>query len=176
MFSTVFVAGYGNSELEHWQRLWFENTKNAHWVEQKDWTAPNRDMWIEELEKTLLHVKPPILIVAHSIGCQTVVEWVKKHYKNQNIIGALLVAPPDTTAKTFPKEIKGYENTPLNKLPFTSTCMLSSDDPYSSIEKAEFLANKWGSKVVHVGDKGHINLVSNLGYWEEGREVLKGLV
>jgi predicted alpha/beta hydrolase family esterase len=176
MYSTVFVAGYGNSEPQHWQRLWFNETKDAHWVEQKEWDKPNKDVWIEELEKTLLHVKTPVLIVAHSIGCHTVVECVKKYYTNQNIIGALFVAPPDTTVKSFPKEILSFENTPLEKLPFTSTCILSSDDPYSSIEKAEFLAKTWGSKVVHVGAKGHINLASNMDVWEEGKEVLRSLV
>jgi predicted alpha/beta hydrolase family esterase len=172
MYSTVFVAGYGNSEPKHWQKLWFDKTPNAYWVEQKEWDNPNKDIWIEELQKTLLHVKTPILFIAHSIGCHTVVEWAKKYYNNQDIVGALLVAPPDTTAKNFPKEIKGYENPPLEKLAFSSTCILSSNDPYSSIEKAEYLANKWGSKIVNVGAKGHINLASNLGYWEEGREVL----
>lgn len=175
MYSTVFVAGYGNSEPEHWQRLWFNDTKNSYWVEQKEWDNPNRDIWIEELENTLLHVKTPVLIVAHSIGCHTVVEWVKKYYKNQNIIGALLVAPPDTNRENFPKEIVGYENPPLEKLPFASTCIVSSDDPYSSEKRVELLAKSWGSQIVHVGAKGHINLASNLGVWEEGREVLKRL-
>jgi len=175
MYSTVFVAGYGNSEPQHWQKLWFDETKDAYWVEQKDWNNPNKDIWIEELEQTLLHVKTPILFIAHSIGCHTVVEWTKKYYKNQNIIGALLVAPPDTNRENFPKEIKGYENPPLEKLPFVSTCILSSNDPYSSEQKAELLAKAWGSKVVHVGDKGHINLDSNLGNWEEGKSILKSL-
>jgi len=173
MYSTVFVAGYGNSEQEHWQKLWFNKTKNSYWVEQKDWENPNKDLWIEKLDNTLLHVKTPILFIAHSIGCHTVVEWVKKYYKNQKIIGALFVAPPDTSRENFPKEIKGYENTPLKKLPFKSVCILSSDDPYSNLIKSELLADKWGSKVVYVGEKGHINLASNLGYWEEGRDILR---
>ena len=67
MYNTVFVAGYGNSEPEHWQRLWFDETKNAHWVEQKEWNNPKKDIWVEELEKTLLHVETPVLMVAHSI-------------------------------------------------------------------------------------------------------------
>ena len=173
MYSTVFVAGYGNSIGKHWQRLWFEKTQNAYWVEQKNWDTPNKDEWIVEIEKNLLHVKSPILIIAHSIGCHTIVEWAKKYYKNQNIIGALLVAPPDTSRVDFPKEIKGYENPPLEKLPFDSICILSSDDPYSNLQTAEKLAQNWGSEIVHVGNKGHINVDSNLGFWEEGREILK---
>lgn len=176
MYSTVFVAGYGNSESEHWQKLWFNDTKNAYWVEQKDWDAPNKELWIEELEKTLLHVKTPVLIIAHSIGCHTVVEWAKKYYHNQAIIGALLVAPPDTNRENFPKEIKGYENPPKEKLPFKSICVLSSNDPYSSTSCAEDLAKHWGSEVVHVGKKGHINLASNLGKWEEGKVILRSLI
>ena len=112
MYSTVFVAGYGNSEPQHWQKLWFYKTENAHWVEQINWDKPNRELWIEALNETLYHVKGPVLIIAHSMGCHTVVEWVNKYYTNQNIIGALLVAPPDTQRIDFPKEIVGYENPP----------------------------------------------------------------
>ncbi|WP_458699479.1 RBBP9/YdeN family alpha/beta hydrolase [Sulfurospirillum sp. 1307] len=175
MYSTLFVAGYGNSLDKHWQRLWFNETNNSYWVEQKDWNHPNKDEWIKELDNTINQINSPILIVAHSIGCHTVVEWVQKYYQNQNIIGALLVAPPDTKRKDFPKDIKGYSNPPLEKLPFKSTCIISSNDQYNSVENAEFLANKWGSKIVHVGNKGHINAESNLGFWEEGRKELNYL-
>ncbi len=85
----------------------------------------------------------------------------------------VFVAPPDTNCENFPKEIKGYEKPPLKKPLFKSVCILSSDDPYLRINKAEFLADKWGSEVVHVGKKGHINLASNLGFWEDGRAILR---
>ncbi len=175
MYSTVFVAGYGNSEPKHWQKLWFKDTSNSYWVEQKNWNNPNRDVWIEELNKTALHVTKPMIIIAHSIGCHTVVEWAKKYYKNQDIIGALLVAPPDTSRDDFPKQIEGYENPPLEKLPFNSSVVISSNDPYSSEKRAEYLASRWGSRTLHVGAKGHINLSSNLGVWEEGRGELREL-
>ncbi len=176
MYSTVFVAGYGNSEPQHWQKLWFEKTQNAYWVEQTNWDKPNRKLWVETLNETLLHVKGPILIVAHSIGCHTVVEWVREYYTNQNIIGALLVAPPDTQRIDFPKEIVGYENPPMKPLPFKSIAVLSSNDPYALLDRAEALAASWGSELLEVGAYGHINLASNLGEWEKGKEILKMLV
>lgn len=176
MYSTVFVAGYGNSEPQHWQKLWFEKTQNSHWVEQDNWDKPTRDLWIEALNETLLHVKGPVLIVAHSMGCHTVVEWVKEYYTNQNIIGALLVAPPDTQRINFPKEIVGYENPPMQELPFKSIAVLSSNHPYASLDRAHELISSWGSESVEVGALGHINLASHLGYWEEGREILAKLV
>lgn len=176
MYSTIFVAGYGNSEPNHWQKLWFSETKNAYWVEQEDWSNPNKDQWIDELEKTLSQVKTPILFIAHSIGCHTVVEWVKRYYQNQDIIGALLVAPPDTKRDNFPKEIVGYGDVPLDELPFKSTCIVSSDDPYSSINKTEELSFAWGSHLICIGNKGHINLTSNLGIWKEGKKILGTLL
>jgi predicted alpha/beta hydrolase family esterase len=30
------------------------------------------------------------------------------------------------------------------------------------------LADQWGGKLIDAGEKGHINLKSNLGAWEEG--------
>lgn len=176
MYSTVFVAGYGNSEPKHWQRLWYKRFKNSYWVEQEDWSNPNKDIWIKEFETTLVQIKGPVYIVCHSIGCHTLVEWIEKYYKNQNIIGAILVAPPDTKCKGFPKEIKGYENPPLKSLPFKSVCVISNDDPYSSKTNATYLATQWGSEIVHVENCGHINLSSNLGYWEEGIKILESII
>ena len=173
MFSTIFVAGYGNSESEHWHRLWFDKTPNAYWVEQDDWNHPNKDKWIDKLEKTLLHIDTPILFIAHSIGCHTVVQWVKKYYKNQNIIAAMFVAPPDTTREDFPKEIVGFKHVAKEKLPFKSVCIISDNDPYATTKSSQNLANSWGSEALHVGAKGHINLASNLGEWEEGKNILE---
>jgi hypothetical protein len=34
-------------------------------------------------------------------------------------------------------------------------------------------ADAWGSMFFDVGRKGHINALSNLGEWEEGRALLK---
>ena len=34
-------------------------------------------------------------------------------------------------------------------------------------------AKKWGSTFYNVGPKGHLNLGSQLGFWEEGQEILK---
>lgn len=176
MVSIVFVAGYKNSEPKHWQRLWFDSMQNAYWVEQDDWDHPHRVKWTQKIEETLEPIDTPIIFVAHSIGCHTVVEWARTYCKNQKILGALLVAPPDTTRDSFPKEIVGYTNTVHQKLPFRSCAVLSSDDPYAALDKSEALCTLWGSEIVHVGAKGHINLTSNLGEWIEGRTIFESFV
>jgi predicted alpha/beta hydrolase family esterase len=42
-----------------------------------------------------------------------------------------------------------------------------------TIERARAFADAWGSMFFDVGRKGHINALSNLGEWEEGRALLK---
>ncbi|MNL75305.1 hypothetical protein D3C87_2010880 [compost metagenome] len=61
-------------------------------------------------------------------------------------------------------------------LTFPSIVISSENDPYISIERAEYLAQQWGSDFVNVGQKGHINSESNLDYWEEGQAVLEQLI
>jgi predicted alpha/beta hydrolase family esterase len=87
----------------------------------------------------------------------------------------LLVAVPDRNGPNWPESITGYSFTPTQPLPFRSTVVISSDDPYSSAEYAERQAKAWGSRVVHIGNRGHINADSGLGVWPEGFELLEKL-
>ena len=51
----------------------------------------------------------------------------------------------------------------------------SANDPWSNLEKAEFYADKWGSKFVNIGEAGHINDVSGHYEWKEGLKILYSL-
>lgn len=174
MYSLVFVAGYQNSEAEHWQRLWCKQMPNSYFVEQDSWDKPERDAWVQRLDETVQKIEGKIIFVAHSMGCCTVVEWANK-YKSDKVCSALFVAIPDVTREDFPKEIVGFENQPLKKLSFPSIAVISDDDPYASVKRSNEIASIWGCEALHVGKKGHINLASNLGEWEEGKEILKKL-
>ena len=64
---------------------------------------------------------------------------------------------------------------PLRPLPFPTTVVASSDDPYVSLERAELFARSWGSKLVCVGAAGHVNAASGLGAWPAGLDLLREL-
>lgn len=76
---------------------------------------------------------------------------------------------------SFPEAAKGFENTPLMPFDFPSILVASTNDEYASIEYAQKLAMLWGSRFINVGNKGHINALSGLGFWEEGFVLLKRL-
>ena len=170
MHATVFVPGYGNSVNGHWQELWYHEMENSYWVDQKNWDNPVCSVWVETFNTLIQSIKEPIFLITHSLGGNTVIEWSRLY--TASIIGAFFVVFPDVQGKNLPKEIIGYENPPLGKLPFPSVAIASTNDPYSTIERTIFFAEKWGSRVITVGDAGHVNVDAGFGHWPEGKKQL----
>lgn len=115
---------------------------------------------------------PPI-VVAHSLGCLTVVHWARE--TAHSLAGALLVAPPDPTLPSLAFCAEGFAPVPLQSLDWPSTVVASANDPYASLGFAQTCAQAWGSKWVPVGEAGHINAASGLGQWDKGLELLAQL-
>jgi serine hydrolase len=174
MLNTVFVAGYGNSTNGHWQDSWYKETEKSYWAEQADWNNPNCARWVNTLNTLIQSIDGPILLVTHSLGGSTVVEWSKNH--TANIFGAFMVAVPDVQDKQFPDEISGYHSPPLKNLPFPSLMLASTNDPYSTLDRTRYFAKTWGSDLTTIGDFRHVNADSNIGEWSEGKGLLKKFI
>ena len=82
---------------------------------------------------------------------------------SRSVRGALLVAPSDTEASSYPVGLSGWDPMPLAALPFPSIVVASSDDPFVTLERAAAFAEAWGSRFVLIGAAGHINSASSLG-------------
>ncbi|MGA9637302.1 RBBP9/YdeN family alpha/beta hydrolase [Flavobacterium sp.] len=172
----LIVPGLGGSGESHWQSLWCQKYPNSKSVIQDDWDNPIIENWLSRLEETIEQITSPTILVAHSLGVIASVHWASQH-SNSHIIGALLVAPADVDSKAHaPEIIWNFAPIPLFKLNFPTILITSTNDPYISIEKASFLAEIWGSELVTIGEKGHINTDSNLGFWEEGQLYLNKLL
>jgi predicted alpha/beta hydrolase family esterase len=179
--SFVFLAGIGNSEPEHWQRLWYEDLSRndrALWVEHADWNRVSRGHWVTELDSAIDRVgsERQLIVVAHSLGCLLAAEWMDEN-PEANVLGALFVAPPDLKSPAAPTEVFGFRD-PLKVGPLGhhGVVVASEDDPYATLDYARQVAAKWGAKIVEVGKRGHINVASGLGRWPEGRQLLTDLL
>jgi predicted alpha/beta hydrolase family esterase len=64
---------------------------------------------------------------------------------------------------------------PLQKLPFRSVVVASTDDPFVTMERAELFAASWGSRLIKMSKAGHINTASGHGPWPEGEAWLEEL-
>src|ERR1700761_6407402 len=113
--SFVFLAGIGNSEPEHWQRLWFDEVaknERALWVDHHDWNRVAKERWVSELDAAIDGAdaaERPMVFVAHSLGCLLAAEWIDDN-RDAPLRGALLVAPPDLTSPNAPKTISGFRS------------------------------------------------------------------
>lgn len=174
MATTVFILpGLGNSGEAHWQTLW-EKQFNFTRIQQRDWETPHRTDWIDALDKAVMQHDPAnVILVGHSLACAAVAFW-SDQYKRK-IKGALLVAPSDTEADTYPPGTSGFTPVPLKPLAFPSIVVASANDYYVRLERAQQFAKAWGSKLVNIGDAGHINVAAGFGAWEQGLEFLKEL-
>jgi predicted alpha/beta hydrolase family esterase len=172
----LIVTGLGDSAETHWQNYWLQHFETAQKVIQKDWDNPLLEDWLESLNTAIESAEGEIIIVAHSLSCSLISHWSKEN-KTHKIAGALLVAPADVDSPEHtPEQIRNFSPIPLLKLDYPSIVITSSNDPYISVERAAFLAEKWGSSFINIGEKGHLNSESELEYWEEGQEILQSLV
>jgi uncharacterized protein len=174
--SVLILPGIGNSGPLHWQTLWEQSQPGFVRVEQRDWDAPVCGEWVAAIEDAVKRAGPDVLLVAHSLACLAVAHWAANpHSPHSPIKAALLVAVPNSTRPSFPKDAVGFSETPTQPFAFRSTVAVSDDDPFGSAENAERLAAAWGSRVVRIGSCGHINASSGLGDWPAGFELLKEL-
>jgi len=168
------IPGLYNSGDEHWQTRW-EHVYPDRFsrVQQEDWDAPNKEKWIDRLDKTIKEIDTPTILVAHSLGCITAVHWAVTHY-SPFIYGALLVAPADVE-NSDKVHLKGFAPVPTEKLFMPTIVVASMNDPYCAMERAAKWAAYWGGRFIGIGNKGHINGQSDLQDWKEGLAILKKL-
>lgn len=167
----LLLPGWLNSGPEHWQSRW-EALHGHRRVEQDDWLWPRRGDWMARLDEVLLETEQPVLIAAHSLGCQLVAAWAAHSAQTGRVAGALLVAPPDTEREDMPPNLFNWRPIARQTLPFASLAVVSSDDPYCALPRAEAMASSWGSELIGIGPRGHINGESGLGDWHEGLALL----
>jgi predicted alpha/beta hydrolase family esterase len=172
----LIVAGLWNSGPQHWQTHW--EAKYSKWqrVPHRDWQNPARDEWVAELDAAIAACEGRPILVAHSLGCMLVAQWAQWAAQDGSplkIAGAFLVAPSDVEAPSYPVAAGGFTPIPMQPLPFPSVLVASTNDEYATIERSHAFAEAWGSKLVEIGDAGHITADSGYGPWPEGERMLE---
>jgi hypothetical protein len=170
----LLLPGWLNSGPDHWQSRW-EALYSDQRVEQDDWTWPKRGDWMARLDEVILDDPRPAILIAHSLGCHLVASWAAHSRHRQRVLGALLVAPPDTQSPDLPPQLHNWQVPVRQPLPFVPLMLISSNDPYCSVSAAESLAADWGATCLEIGNLGHVNGESGLGDWPEGRALVDSL-
>lgn len=166
----IIVPGWRDSGPGHWQSLWADRLPGAVRVVQDDWITPSRKAWVAALERTILDVRGPVVVAAHSLGCIATTHVSAE--AAARIQGALLVAPADPERRAV---LSDFAPVPYARLPYRSVLVASSNDPYCPIRLSGAYARAWGSEFVRLQDAGHINIESGHGEWPLGQALLQSL-
>jgi predicted alpha/beta hydrolase family esterase len=169
----LIVPGLYGSGTEHWQSQWEVQYPEFVRVNQRDWNAPVCHDWVATLDAASRKENDNVILVGHSLGSVTIAHWASRY--RRRIVGALLVAPSDTEAATFPKGTTGFRPIPTARLPFPSTVVASTEDPYISFDRVAELAGAWGSKLIVLGACGHISTPDGFGPWPAGIQYITEL-
>lgn len=174
----LIVPGLGNSGPDHWQTLWERERHDCVRVQLGLWDDPVRNIWVSRIDRAVGATQGPVVLVGHSLGCHAIAWWAATLGEQAcgNVVGALLVAPPDVDRAGTDPRVARFAPAPQALLPFPALVVASRDDPWCASDKAEELAARWGAELVLVDGAGHINAESGLGAWRQGQALLEHLL
>jgi predicted alpha/beta hydrolase family esterase len=174
MTQYFIIPGLGNSGPQHWQTFFEKSGSNFQRIQQQEWDAPECSDWISTVNNAITGYDPAaVILIGHSLGCATIAHWATTY--GTLIKGAMLVGPSDLEAPHYTFPAKGFAPIPLQRINFPTLVVASADDPWVTIERAEYFATSWGSELINIGNAGHINATSGYGEWPQGLELLKKL-
>jgi uncharacterized protein len=161
----LIQPGWQNSGPHHWQSLWEARLgRAATRVRQQNWMVPECSAWSGVLEETIRHAPPPVVILAHSIGCLATVFAIA----NAPVAALVLVAPTDAERSDAPGALHTFTPIPMTPLATPALLVASDSDPYCTLERAEGFAQAWKADLEIVTDGGHINADAGFGPWPDG--------
>lgn len=170
--TVLIVPGLNGSGPDHWQSAWERERGDCRRADLGEWHDPEPARWVARLDAAVRAISGPVVLAAHSLGCIATALWAKNRPADDHVVGALLVAPCDPEAANACEHLRRFAPTPRTRLPFPSTVIASTNDPYATAARSGELAHDWGADFINAGALGHINARSGLGAWTDGQRVL----
>jgi predicted alpha/beta hydrolase family esterase len=172
--TVLFVPGLRDHVADHWQTLLAAEIAGSRTVAPLERDKLSCAARVEALDRAIAEIDGPVILVAHSAGVLMVAHWAQRH--RRPIRGALLATPADAETP-FPAgyptlaelEANGWLPIPRGPLPFPTILAASTNDPLARLDRAAELALGWGSRLIALGDVGHLNPASGFGPWPEAR-------
>lgn len=178
--TVLIVPGLRDHVAQHWQTLLAERLPRVHAVRPMGRGDLDCAARVEAIERAAQAVEGPLVIVAHSGGVVMLAHWAQR--TRRAVRGALLATPPDfeqPMPEGYPRleELRagGWLPVPRVRLPFASIVAASRNDPLASFERVEQMAVDWGSRLVDLGEVGHLNPASGFGAWPRAEEFIAEL-
>lgn len=168
--TVLIVPGLRDHVPQHWQTLLAPQLARVATVPPMGREDLDCDARVDAIEHVARRAGGPLVVVAHSGGVITVAHWARE--TRCDVRGALLAAPPDFEEPMpagYPEledlRLGGWLPVPRGRLPFPSIVAASRNDPLARFGRVAELARGWGSRLVDLGEVGHLNPASGFGPW-----------
>lgn len=180
--TTLIVPGLYGSGPGHWQSWLERELPDARRVGRIDWDHPVLAQWAGEIRREIDRATSALWLVAHSFGCLASV--VAGADRPDKVAGMVLVAPADPARFTpiglrddvaDPRAESVAAALPDQCFPFPSVVVASRNDPWVKLMVAGYWAERWGSRLVDIGEAGHLNIDSGHGPWPFVLELVRSL-
>jgi serine hydrolase len=178
--TVLIVPGLRDHVDEHWQTLLAARLPRVRTVLPMGRENLDLAARVRAIEQAAAAIDGPMIIVAHSGGVITVAHWAEQ--TPCHVHGALLAVPPDFERPmppgfptTYALEALGWTPVPTDPLPFPSIVAASRNDPLAAYDRVIALAEAWGSRVVDLGEVGHLNPASGFGEWPRALSLIDEL-
>jgi len=164
---TLILHGWGGSDTPHWQ------AKLASKIAQNYGTVsfplldnchfPSKNRWLKQVKGILEDFKPTT-VVCHSLA-NTLWFWLCQEEDMQTVKRLFMISPP--SLNTDEKIINTFFPCPLPKNIYAEEVhiVLSTNDPWASVEESKNIASHYNAKFTTIKDAGHINADSGYGEW-----------
>lgn len=178
--SILIVPGYQGSGESHWQSWLHGQLPGSRLLQDVDWHKPVLADWAERVREEIARATRPLWIVAHSFGCLATAVAVAD--RPQSVAGVILVAPADP--ERFNLLGLGMVESPRlqvrtladvlrdRTLDVPGLLIASANDPWLTLDRAQYWATVWGLELHSAGLAGHINTESGFGPWPQLLEIL----
>lgn len=170
--TVLIVPGLRDHVPQHWQTLLAARLPRVREVAPMGRDFLDCAARVEAIEAQATMIDGPIILVAHSGGVVPAVRWARQTARN--VRGALLATPPDfeqPLGEGYPPidalRRHGWLMQPRGPLPFPSIVAASLNDPLARFERVAEMAVEWGSRLVNLGEVGHLNPASGYGDWPD---------
>jgi uncharacterized protein len=177
----LIVPGLRDHVPEHWQTLLQAKLPNAAAVAPLERDKLSCAARVAALDAALAAIDGPVMLVAHSAGVMIAVHWARQ--SNREIHGAVLATPPDFERPLpagYPTEDalrqNGWFPCPRERLPFPSIVAASRNDPLAQFDRVAAMADDWGSRLVDLGEAGHLNPAAGFGEWPMAETLIHELL
>ncbi|CDY79869.1 FIG00452664: hypothetical protein [Caballeronia glathei] len=176
----LIVPGLRDHVAEHWQTLLQQKLPNAASVPPLEHDKLSCAARVAALDAALAKIDGPVILVAHSAGVMITVHWARQH--DRKIHGALFATPvdlenplPDGYPTFDALAENGWHPVPRKPLPFPTIVGASRDDPLARFERVAQMAQDWGSRLVDLGEVGHLNPAAGFGEWPMAQTLIREL-